>query len=481
MVESGATGRTGAARHHDSAAKHVAGSAIYIDDMPEPPGLVHLALGLSQRAHAKVVAMDLSPVAAAPGVIAVFAARDIPGKNDVGPVIHDDPIFADGLVQYAGQSMFAVAAQTVEQARTAARLAKVTYEDLPAALDIAAARAMGLELEKPQRMALGDSAAALAKAKHRAKGHLVIGGQDHFYLEGQVALALPQEDRDVLVYSSTQHPSEVQHLIASMLGVPSNAVTVEVRRMGGAFGGKETQAALPAAVAALAAARLHRPAKICLDRDDDMVLTGKRHDFEIAYDVGFGDDGRIEGIEFDLASRCGYSTDLSLAINDRAMFHSDNAYSLPDVTIVSHRYRTNTVSNTAFRGFGGPQGIMGIERVMDVIAHALGKDALDIRKANLYGAAPRNVTPYHQTIEDNIAPEIIAALEEKAGYRARRAAVSAFNAANSVLKRGLALTPVKFGISFTTTHLNQAGALVHVYADGSVHLNHGGTRWGRAL
>ncbi|HEY0302200.1 MAG TPA: xanthine dehydrogenase molybdopterin binding subunit [Rhizomicrobium sp.] len=481
MGERGASGRAGTARHHDSAAKHVAGSAIYIDDMPEPPGLVHLALGLSRRAHARVLGMDLSAVRAAPGVVAVFTARDIPGKNDVGPVIHDDPIFADGLVQYAGQSLFAVAAETVEQARAAARLAKVQYEDLPAALDIAAARAARLELEKPQRMALGDSAAALAGAKHRVQGRIAIGGQDHFYLEGQVAVAVPQEDRDVLVYSSTQHPSEVQHLIATMLGVPSNAVTVEVRRMGGAFGGKETQAALPAAVAALAASTLRRPAKLCLDRDDDMILTGKRHDFEIVYDVGFDDDGRIAGIEFDLASRCGYSTDLSLAINDRAMFHSDNAYFLGNVTIVSHRYRTHTVSNTAFRGFGGPQGMMGIERVIDAIARTLGKDPLDIRKANLYGASPRNVTPYHQTVEDNIAPDIVAALERKGDYRARRAAVAAFNAANTVLKRGLALTPVKFGISFTTTHLNQAGALVHVYADGSVHLNHGGTEMGQGL
>ncbi|MEI9886457.1 MAG: xanthine dehydrogenase molybdopterin binding subunit [Rhizomicrobium sp.] len=481
MGERGASGRAGTSRHHDSAAKHVAGSAVYIDDMPEPPGLVHLALGLSQRAHAKVLGMDLSAVRAAPGVIAVFTARDIPGKNDVGPVVHDDPIFADGLVQYAGQSLFAVAAETVEQARGAARLAKVQYEDLPAALDIAAARAAGLELEKPQRMALGDSAAALAGAKHRVQGRLVIGGQDHFYLEGQVAIAVPQEDSDLVIYSSTQHPSEVQHLIASMLGVSSNAVTVEVRRMGGAFGGKETQAALPAAVAALAAATLRRPAKLCLDRDDDMILTGKRHDFEIGYDVGFGDDGRIAGVAFDLASRCGYSTDLSLAINDRAMFHADNAYFLGDVTIVSHRYRTHTVSNTAFRGFGGPQGMMGIERVIDAIARTLGKDPLDIRKANLYGAAPRNITPYHQTVEDNIAPDIVAVLEKKADYRARRAAVAAFNAANTVLKRGLALTPVKFGISFTTTHLNQAGALVHVYADGSVHLNHGGTEMGQGL
>jgi xanthine dehydrogenase large subunit len=474
-------GRAGSSRQHDSAAKHVAGRAVYIDDMLEPAGLLHLCLGLSERAHAKILDMDLSAVRAAPGVVAVFTVKDIPGANDVGPVIHDDPIFADGLVQYAGQSLFAVAAETVELARAAARLAKIHYEDLPAVLTIAEARAAGLELEKPQRMVLGDSAAALAGARHRASGRLVIGGQDHFYLEGQVALAVPLEDGDIQIYSSTQHPSELQHLVANMLGVPSNAITVEVRRMGGAFGGKETQAALPAAVAALAAARTRRPAKICLDRDDDMVLTGKRHDFEIDYDVGFDDEGLIGGIELVLASRCGYSTDLSLAINDRAMFHSDNTYFLNNATIVSHRYRTHTVSNTAFRGFGGPQGMMGIERVMDVIARKLGKDPLDVRKANLYGMSPRNITQYHQTVEDNIAPELIAALEEKSHYRARRAAVAKFNAENTVLKRGLALTPVKFGISFTTTHLNQAGALVHVYADGSVHLNHGGTEMGQGL
>jgi len=473
--------RTGAARKHDSAEKHVSGRAIYIDDVPEPPGMVHLAIGQSTHAHARVTTMDLSAVRHAPGVIAVFTARDIPGKNDVGPVFKDDPVFADGLVQYVGQSMFAVAADTVEHARAAARLAEITYEDLPAALDIDAARAAGLDLEAPQVMKMGNSAAALARARHRASGTLAIGGQDHFYLEGQVAVALPMEDRDLHIYSSTQHPSELQHLVAHLLHVPSNAVTVEVRRMGGAFGGKETQAALPAAVAALAASKLRRPAKICLDRDDDMTLTGKRHDFQIAYDVGFDDEGRIEGVELNLASRCGYSIDLSFAINDRAMFHSDNAYFLNNATIVSHRYKTHTVSNTAFRGFGGPQGMMGIERVMDVIAWRLGKDPLDVRKANLYSAAPRNITQYGQTVEDNIAPDIIAALETKANYRVRRKAIEAFNARSPVLKRGIALTPVKFGISFTTTHLNQAGALVHVYADGSVHLNHGGTEMGQGL
>ena len=466
---------------HDSAHKHVAGRAIYVDDIPEPPGTLHLALGLSARAHARIAAMDLSKVRAAPGVIAVFTAKDIPGENNVAPVFKDDPLFADGLVEYAGQSIFAVVAASRELARTAARLAHIVYEDRPAAITIAEAAAANLELEAPQHMRLGDSAAALATAPHRLKGKIAIGGQDHFYLEGQVSLAVPGEDRDMTLYSSTQHPSEMQHLIGHVLNIPHSAVTVDVRRMGGAFGGKETQAALPAAVAALAAAKLRRPAKICLDRDDDMELTGKRHDFEIDYDVGFDGEGRLEGIETVLASRCGYSADLSLAINDRAMFHSDNTYFLNNASLLSHRRKTHTVSNTAFRGFGGPQGMMGIERVMDAIALHLGKDPLDVRKANLYGAAPRNITPYHQTVEDNIAPELIAALEKSSDYRRRRAAIAAFNATSPVIKRGIALTPVKFGISFTTTFLNQAGALIHVYTDGSVHLNHGGTEMGQGL
>ncbi len=466
---------------HDSAAKHVTGAAIYVDDIPEPPGCLHLAIGMSQRAHARVTKLDLSKVRAAPGVVAVFTARDIPGANDVSPVIKDDPLFADGVVQYLGQSLFAVAAESVEDARKAAKLADVTYEDLPAALTIADAAAANLEIEPPQTMAKGNVAAALNAAPRRLKGRLVMGGQDHFYLEGQVALAIPGEDGDMRVHSSTQNPSEIQHLVAHVLGVPSHAVTIEVRRMGGGFGGKETQPALIAAAAALAAAKTRRPCKLCLDRDDDMMLTGKRHDFEVDYDVGFGDDGVIHGADFILRSRCGYSTDLSRAINDRAMFHADNAYHLPAARIVSHRHKTHTVSNTAFRGFGGPQGMMGIERVMDAIAHTLGRDPLDIRKANLYGPAPRDATPYGQTVDDNILGELIPALEKRSNYRERRRAVAEYNASSDVLKRGLSLTPVKFGISFTTTHLNQAGALVHVYNDGSVMVNHGGTEMGQGL
>ena len=466
---------------HDSAHKHVAGTAQYVDDLPEPPGLLHVYIAMSERAHARIVSMDLTAVRAAPGVACVLTAADVPGTNDVAPVAGDDPLFADGLVEYVGQSLFAVAADSLEAARAAARRAVVAYDDLPPVLTIAAARQADLAIEPPQTMTLGDGAAALDAAPRRARGRLVIGGQDHFYLEGQVCLVLPGEDGDVHVYSSTQNPSEVQHIVAQVLGVPSHSVTVELRRMGGAFGGKETQPALFASAAALVVARTGRPAKLRLDRDDDMMLTGKRHDFEIDYDVGFDDDGRIHGIALTLASRCGYSTDLSRAINDRAMFHSDNTYFLNNATITSHRCKTHTVSNTAFRGFGGPQGMMGIERVMDVIALDTGLDPLDVRKANLYGGPGRDITPYHQTVEDNVAPDIIDELERRADYRARRQAVRAFNADNRYLKKGLALTPVKFGISFTTTHLNQAGALVHVYTDGSVHLNHGGTEMGQGL
>ncbi|MEM9751591.1 MAG: xanthine dehydrogenase molybdopterin binding subunit, partial [Pseudomonadota bacterium] len=432
-------------------------------------------------AHAKIVRMDLSPVRAAPGVVAVLSAEDVPGLNDVGPVISDDPIFADGVVQFVGQSLFAVAAETLAAARAAANLAEVEYEALEPILTIGAAKAAGATIEAPQTMTLGDAAAEIAKAPRAVSGDIAIGAQDHFYLEGQVALVIPKEDGDMLVYSSTQNPTETQHLVARALGRPDNSVTVETRRMGGGFGGKETQSALLAAAAALVANVTGRPAKLRFDRDDDMVMTGKRHPFEVSYEVGYDDDGVLRGARFDLASNCGYSTDLSMAINDRAMFHSDNAYFLNAAEIVSHRLRTHTVSNTAFRGFGGPQGMVAIERAMDEIGFALGKDPLDVRLANLYGGPGRNVTPYHQTVEDCVAADIMETLAETSSYRVRRAEIADFNKTSAVLKRGIALTPVKFGISFTTTHLNQAGALVHVYSDGSVHLNHGGTEMGQGL
>ena len=466
---------------HDSAAKHVSGEAVYIDDLPEPRNLLHAYIALSPHAHARITRLDIAGVVSMPGVVAVMVAADVPGVNDVGPALPGDPIFADGLVEYNGQSLFAIAADNIGLARNAARAAIVEYEPLPAILTIDEALAAEFYVLPTQTMTRGDAAAALAAAPHRLAGRVDVGGQEHFYLEGQIAFAIPGEDGDMLVHSSTQHPTEVQHLVARALKLPDHAVICETRRMGGGFGGKESQASLVAVVAALLAQRTGRPVKLRLDRDDDMILTGKRHDFRIDYDVGFDADGRILGIDFMFAGRCGMSPDLSAAINDRAMFHADNCYFLENVRIVSHRCKTHTVSNTAFRGFGGPQGMMAIEYVVDEIARSLGIDPLTVRKRNFYGTTDRNVTPYRMTVEDNIVHEIVAELERTSDYVARRAEVAAFNAANSWVKRGLALAPLKFGISFTLTMMNQAGALVHVYTDGSVRLNHGGTEMGQGL
>ncbi|MBY8917801.1 xanthine dehydrogenase molybdopterin binding subunit [Nitratireductor sp. L1-7-SE] len=467
---------------HDSAHKHVSGEAVYIDDMPEPVGTLHACLGLAEVAHGTITSMDLSKVRAAQGVVTVLTADDIPGENDISPTgLHDEPILASDRVQFFGQPIFAVIAETREAARRACRLAKIEYAEEPALIDIADAGADARLVTAPLKLERGDSAAAIAAAPHSIKGQMRVGGQDHFYLEGQIAFAMPGEDGDVTVFSSTQHPSEVQHMVAHALGVSSHAVTIEVRRMGGGFGGKETQANLFAVISAIAAKKLNRPVKLRPDRDDDMTATGKRHDFLIDYEVGFDDEGAILGVDFTYAARCGYAADLSGPVTDRALFHCDNTYFYPAARAVSRPLYTNTVSNTAFRGFGGPQGMVGAERIIDEVAFALGKDPLEIRKKNLYGTDDRNITPYHQTVEDNVAERVIAELEESSDYAARRREIAAFNAKSPVIKRGLALTPVKFGISFTATHFNQAGALVHVYTDGSVHLNHGGTEMGQGL
>jgi xanthine dehydrogenase large subunit len=474
-------GGVGAAVPHDSARKHVSGEAVYTDDIPELPGTLHAVCALSDKAHAEIVSIDLAAARAAPGVRAVLTVADVPGDPDIGAVFPGDPVLADGRVQFVGQPVVAVAADTLAQARAAAALVRIEYRELPAILTAEEAFEKEHFVSPSLTMAIGDSAAALASAPRRLEGRFEIGGQDHFYLEGMIAYAQPREDGDLLVFSSTQHPSEVQHLIARALALPDNAVTVECRRMGGGFGGKETQPAQIACIAALLARATGRPVKYRLDRDDDMVMTGKRHDFHVRYRVGFDDDGRIRGIDMDLAGRCGFSPDLSNAVVDRAMFHADNGYFLGNATIRGHRCKTHTVSNTAFRGFGGPQGMAAIEYVVDAVARTLGKDPLDVRRANLYGGPGRDVTHYHMRVEDNVLPELLDALEASSSYRARRAEIDAFNRANPLRKRGLALTPVKFGISFTVTHLNQAGALVLVYQDGTVQLNHGGTEMGQGV
>ena len=487
-LESETSAIVGAPRIHDSAARHVAGEAVYIDDIAAPEGLLHAYLGLSRIAHGRLVALDLAPVLAAPGVVAVLTAADVPGVNDISSTHrHDEPVFATQTILHHGQPLFAVVAQTRQAARQAAALAQAVYEEAPPVLDVAAARAAGGTLvTDPLKLERGDVAAALAQSPRRLKGSMTIGGQDHFYLESQIALAIPGEEEDMQVFSSTQHPSEVQHMVAQVLGVASHAVTVEVRRMGGGFGGKETQSNLFACVAALAARKLKRPVKLRPDRDDDMIVTGKRHDFVVDYEIGFDDEGRIHAVDAVYAARCGWNADLSGPVTDRALFHMDNCYFYPAVRARSEPLLTHTVSNTAFRGFGGPQGMVGAERFIEEVAFATGLDPLEVRRRNLYGGTPgegpgRDLTPYHQTVTDNIAGEVIARLERSCDYRARQAAIREANARSPVVKRGIALTPVKFGISFTATWYNQAGALVHVYTDGSVMLNHGGTEMGQGL
>ncbi len=474
-------GVSGRPMPHESAELHVSGDARYIDDLPLPADTLHAALGLSPVAHGRIRSLDLSAVRAAPGVVAVLTAADIPGDNNYGPIRKDDPIFASDLVECVGQPMFAVIATSLQAARRAARLFKADIEELPAIFGIREAidrQSFVLPTVTVQR---GDPDKALRQAPHMIAGSFSHGGQEHFYLEGQVAAALPLEDGGVLVHSSTQHPTEVQHLVAHALNLHSHQVNVQCRRLGGGFGGKESQPALFAAVAAIAALKLKRPVKLRIDRDVDMSITGKRHDFLIDYVVGFDDDGRILAFDVMLASRCGYSADLSGPVNDRAICHVDNCYFLENVRIVSHRCKTNTVSNTAFRGFGGPQGMLAIEAAIDAVARKLGKDPLDVRRINFYGTGERNVTHYQMTVEDNIIAGLVAELEKSSDYHARRAAIAKANAGSSVLKRGIALVPLKFGISFNATHYNQAGALVHVYNDGSVLVNHGGLEMGQGL
>ncbi len=489
--------RVGISRPHESAHLHVAGEATYIDDIPELAGTLHCALGLSPVANGRLTASALDKIRALPGVVAVLSAADIPGPNDCGSIVHDDPILCDfkqhddgsswGEIRYLGQPVFAVVALTREAARRAAAEAKdvLTIEALPPVITPQDAHAKGQYVLPPMHLVRstneGGAQSAIAKAPHRLKATLDVGGQEQFYLEGQISYAIPKESDGMHVYCSTQHPSEMQHLVAHALKLHANQVQVECRRMGGGFGGKESQSAIFACVAAVAAAKLKRPVKLRLDRDDDFLITGRRHCFWYDYEVGFDDDGKVLGAEITMVSRAGHSADLSGPVMTRALCHFDNAYWLPDVAMHGYSGKTNTQSNTAFRGFGGPQGAIAIENILDTIARKLGRDAMDVRRVNFYGKDTNNVTPYGQVVTDNIIHELTAELETSSGYVARRAAIAQFNAFSPVLKRGIALAPLKFGISFNVKHFNQAGALVHVYNDGSILVNHGGTEMGQGL
>jgi xanthine dehydrogenase large subunit len=466
---------------HDSARGHVSGGALYIDDVPLPPSGLEAALVLSPHAHARIKSIDFTKALAAPGVIAAIRASDIPGKNDIGPIRPDEPLLPEEFAEYGGQPVAAIAAATLDQARTAAKLVEVEYEVLPAMLSIDEALKNESYVSPVQTMARGDLDAAFKESAHRLHGEFRAGGQDHFYLEGQIAIATPGDAGDMHVLSSTQHPTEIQHGVAHLLGIPFSAVTAEVRRMGGGFGGKESQATLIAGVAAVLALKTKLPVKLRLPRDDDMRATGKRHPFLIRYDVGFDKAGRILALDLLLASNGGNVADHSPAVMTRALCHSDNAYWLPNLRFRGYSCKTNTVSNTAFRGYGGPQGMIAIETIVDAIARHLGIAPDEVRRANYYGDAPRNVTPYRMEVEDNIAPQVMDELARDVKLSAWRASVDAFNRENAILKKGLATMPVKFGISFNRPALNQAGALLHVYTDGSVLLNHGGTEMGQGL
>ena len=469
---------------HESARAQVAGAAHYIDDLPEVRGTLYAAPILSTVAHGRLNGVNADAALAMPGVRGIVLTADVPGDKWLAAFAHDEPVFAIDTVQHIGQVIGLVVAESVMQARRAVRAVQLDITPLPAVLSVHEALKAQSFVLPPVHVRRGDAAAGLAASRHRLQGSFEVGGQEHFYLEGQIAYAMPLEQNQWWIQSSTQHPGEVQHWVAHALGIDSHAVRVECRRMGGGFGGKETQAGHLAVWAAVAARKLGRPIKLRLDRDEDFMVTGKRHPFAYEYDAGFDDTGRITGLVLQMAANCGFSADLSGPVADRAVFHVDNAYYLSDVDIASYRCKTNTQSHTAFRGFGGPQGVIVIEAILGDIARALGRDALDVRMANLYGRDAqegRNITHYQMAVEDNILHDLLPQLEQTSGYRKRQAEIAAWNAQSPVLKRGMAITPVKFGISFTATLFNQAGALVNVYTDGSVQVNHGGAEMGQGL
>lgn len=471
----------GTSRFHESARAQVAGAATYIDDLPEVRGTLHAAPVCSPVAHGRLLGIDTSAALAVPGVRGFIGADQVPGDKTLAAFAHDEPVFATDSVQFVGQVIGLIVADDVMTARRAARLVKPNIEPLPAVLSVHEAHEQRQYVLPPVHVARGNALAALQRAPHVIEGEFEVGGQEHFYLEGQIAFAVPLEQRQWRIHSSTQHPGEVQHWVAHALGIHNHAVTVECRRMGGGFGGKETQAGHLAVWAAVAANHLGRPVKLRLDRDDDFMITGKRHPFAYQYRAGFDDTGRLCGLQLQMLVNCGFSADLSGPVADRAIFHCDNAYFLEDVAIDSFRCRTNLQSHTAFRGFGGPQGVIAIERILSDIARALGMDPLQVRLRNLYGVNERHTTHYQMKVEDNILEPLLTTLARTSRYAERRAAIDAFNARSPVIKKGIALTPVKFGISFTATLFNQAGALVHVYTDGSVMVNHGGTEMGQGL
>ncbi len=466
---------------HESAHLHVTGDATFVDDIPQREGTLFVALITSEKAHAIIEDTDFSAVEASNGFVSVLTAEDIPGVNDCAPIIHTDPILADGEVNYYGQPVFAVVADSYLNARRAARKAIITYRELESNFDLHQARYDNSYVLPPMTLTKGNAQEQLKKSECHLKGEFTVGGQEHFYLEGQIAYAIPEEDGCLQLYCSTQHPTEMQHLVANSCLLDASQVVVKMRRMGGGFGGKESQSALFCCIASVAAKKLNRPVKCRLDRDDDMMITGKRHPFDYDYQVGFNRAGKIKSLQLKMLLDSGFSADFSGPVAIRALCHVDNAYLLNDIDLAAYCCKTNRQSNTAFRGFGGPQGAFATEYIIDNISRVVAADALDVRKLNFYGKTENNMTPYGQLVDDNVIHELVDELEQSSDYRVRREQITAFNQSSTVIKKGLALTPVKFGISFNVVHFNQAGALVHIYTDGSVLVNHGGTEMGQGL
>jgi xanthine dehydrogenase large subunit len=474
-------GAAGKSHKHESAERHVSGQARYIDDMPEAANIHHVAVGVSSVTTGSILSIDLSQVRASEGVIDVITVDDIPGHKDIGPVFPGDPLLAGTEILYHSQPIFAVLANSVNLARQATLKANIVISPTPACLTVDQAKEQENFVRPPHFMRRGDFQQRYDQSPIHIEGEMIIGGQEHMYLEGQISMAIPEEEDRMLVYSSSQHPSEVQKLIAEVLGIKLHKVVVDMRRMGGGFGGKETQAAQWACLAAIFASRNRVAVKLRLPRMLDMMATGKRHPFENRFKVATNNQGLIQATHIEINGNCGHSPDLSDAIVDRAMFHADNGYFLADCYVEGHRCRTNQVSHTAYRGFGGPQGMIVAEAMMDAIARKLGKDPLAVRKLNLYGKDTRNTTQYGMQVEHNLLADLIDKLEASSDYQLRREQMTAFNKNSPIIKKGLALTPVKFGISFTAKHLNQAGALLHIYTDGSMQINHGGTEMGQGL
>ena len=468
---------------HESGALHARGEARYVDDLALPPGGLHALLVLSERSLARISDLNLDAARAAEGVAAVLSAADVPGSNDASAFAHDEPLLATDEVRYVGHPIACIYAESLSAARAAARLVTVKYTDHAESpiLTLREAVARGSYHGTPHEMRRGDVETALSGAALRISGEIDTGAQDHFYLETHAALATPLERGHIHISSSTQHPSEVQAKVAELLEVRRSAVVVESPRMGGGFGGKETQGAHVAMLAALGAYHTGRAVKLWLSRDHDMMVTGKRHPFWARYEAGFSERGELLGLRVEVTSNGGWAEDLSSAILDRCLFHLDNPYFIPELYFIGRVARTNLPSNTAFRGFGGPQGAVVIEEVMNRAAELLELEPAQVKRLNFYGDAPRNHTPYHQQVVADRSARIFDELVERARYAERRAEIDTWNRAHPWVKRGIAYQAVKFGISFTATHLNQAGALVLIYADGSVQLNHGGTEMGQGL